>query len=142
MTDYSRLEKSRKVRKASFTKEQIKDNLDLGFRDLDIAKKNEGISADWCFSIAYNAMLQAARALMFSKGYRPVGEGQHVTTIEFAGITLGPDFDKTIKAMDRMRTLRNKTVYDRVGLISQKDAERALATAENFLNAISEIFNK
>ncbi|MDI6903496.1 MAG: hypothetical protein QMC77_07160, partial [Methanocellales archaeon] len=32
----------------------------------------------WALAIAYNAMLQAGRALIFSEGYRPIGRYEHV----------------------------------------------------------------
>jgi uncharacterized protein (UPF0332 family) len=43
---------------------------------------------DWAFSIAYNAIQQTIRALMFSKGYRPSGSNQHVSVVRFAEIFL------------------------------------------------------
>jgi len=41
--------------------------------ELNVARSVLNENCDWAFSIAYNAMLQAVRALMFSKGYRPKG---------------------------------------------------------------------
>jgi uncharacterized protein (UPF0332 family) len=39
---------------------------------------------DWAFTMAYNAILQATRALMFAKGFRPSGgEGQHKVAVKF-----------------------------------------------------------
>jgi len=41
-------------------------------RDVDTAKTLiENKKFDWSLAVAYNAMLQAGRALMFEKGYRP-----------------------------------------------------------------------
>jgi len=49
---------------------QVKDRLALARRDIRTAG-TPGIGHDWAYSIAYNAMLQSARALMFAEGYRP-----------------------------------------------------------------------
>ena len=59
-------------------------NASLAERDLKAAKDNfNDKNYDWALSIAYNAVLQAARALMFSLGYRAKGKNQHKTVFEF-----------------------------------------------------------
>ncbi len=40
-------------------------------------------SQDKAYTIAYNAVLQAGRALKFSQGYRPDGANQHVSVVKF-----------------------------------------------------------
>jgi len=52
-------------------------------RDLSTANRNLEEAPDWAYSIAYNAILQAGRALMFFGGYRPRGGEQHATVVEF-----------------------------------------------------------
>jgi len=47
-------------------------------------------------------MLQAVKALMYSKGFRPSGIGQHAAIIEFAGITLENKYSEIIEIMDTM----------------------------------------
>lgn len=71
MTDYSELEKSRRIRPGRFSSKQISDCLALSRRDLKIAETILKENQDWAFNIAYNAMLQATKALMYSKGFRP-----------------------------------------------------------------------
>jgi len=111
----------------------------LAHRDLETARDIFDKNVDWCFNIAYNAMLQAARAVMFSNGYRTVGAHQHVTTIEFIRIALGEDFAEIVEYMDRMRKKRNQAVYDMTGLVSSREAAEAVATAEEFISALSRI---
>lgn len=139
MTSYSELIKDNRIKAGRFSKKQVKDCLDLARRDIRTAGKIIGEDSDWGYNIAYNAMLQAARALMFSKGYRPTGEGQHATTIQFARIVLGNEFTSILEFMDRMRRKRNRAVYDMAGLVSSKEAFEAIKTAESFVLAISEI---
>lgn len=51
-------------------KSLVVKSLSLAERDLKTAKNVcEERDYDWCLSIAYNAMLQASRALMFLEGY-------------------------------------------------------------------------
>jgi len=82
-------------------------------------------------------MLQAARALMLSRGYRATGERQHSTTIQFAQLTLTDDVQPTLELFDRMRRKRNRVVYDTTGLISYSEAQKAIETAEIFVDDVS-----
>ena len=50
----------------------------LARRDIDTARTLLSTDCDWAYNIAYNAVLQAGRALMFAKGYRPDGANQHI----------------------------------------------------------------
>jgi len=141
MTNYSELLKTNRIKAGKFSKKQVHNCLDLAERDIATAKKIIADNSDWGYNIAYNAMLQAARAVMFSKGYRATGEGQHATTIQFAQIALGDEFTSTLDFMDRMRRKRNKTVYDMAGLVSSKEASESIETAEAFVSAITNILN-
>ena len=64
--------------------QQIKKQMELASRDLKVAKAMLGVNNDWTYSISYNAILQAVRALMYAEGFMPVGEGQYKTAIIFA----------------------------------------------------------
>jgi hypothetical protein len=46
---------------------------------------------EWAWNIAYNAILSAGRTLMFSKGYRPMVDGRHITVWEFLEYFLKAD---------------------------------------------------
>ena len=117
---------------------QIKDQLVIAHRDLKAAHEMMGKDNDWAYSIAYNALLQAARALMFREGYRPGGEGQHKTAIMFAQIALGREFEDEIRFFDKMRIKRNQVVYDIAGLVSEEEAKQALEFAIKFIDRIQE----
>ena len=43
---------------------------------------------DWAYTIAYNAVLQEGRALMFAHGYRPDGANQQISVVKFAELYL------------------------------------------------------
>ena len=57
------------IERIKINKLLIEKAISLADRDLKAAEDNsEDKNYDWCLSIAYNAMLQSGRALMFSKG--------------------------------------------------------------------------
>ena len=82
---------------------QIKDEVDIARSDLSSAKKMLGISEwNWAHNAAYNAMLQAGRALMFSKGYRPKSQEHHVAVISFVQAVYSAKFPtEVLQAFDR-----------------------------------------
>ena len=82
--DYKELLAKNLIKPFKAKDQQIKKQMELASRDLKVAKAMLGVNNDWTYSIAYNAILQAVRALMYAEGFRPVGEGQHKTAIIFA----------------------------------------------------------
>jgi uncharacterized protein (UPF0332 family) len=93
---------------------------------------------DWAFSVAYNSMLQAARGLMFSEGYAPIGENQHKIVVDYADAKLGTKFKEIVQLFDHMRKKRHKVVYEKAGVISEFEAKHAIKTAEEFLKRVEE----
>ena len=88
------------------------------------------------FTLAYEAMLKASMALMFSNSYRPrVQLGHHKTLVNYSKYMLGKDFTGLSVTYDKMRGKRNRVVYD-VGAVSRVEVEEALATAEKFLQVV------
>jgi uncharacterized protein (UPF0332 family) len=94
---------------------------------------------DWAYNIAYNAVLQAGRALMFSKGYRPDGANQHISVVKFAELFLD-EHDSII--FDRMRRKRNSSVYDTAGSITEGEAVFAVKQAEQLVKKIFAVIDK
>lgn len=135
--NYSELENSNSIKPGKFSAEQVAECFGISRRDLATAKKIQGENDDWAYNIAYNAMLQAARGLMFSKGYRPTGESQHVTVIKFAVMTLDKSYKDLLDIMDMMRRKRNKNIYDTAGLVSMTEVREAIKTAEEFVKKLS-----
>ena len=100
---------------------------------IKVAKSVLREDVDWAFSIAYNAMLQAIRALMFSKGYRPSGRNQHISVVRFAELFLRKE---DVIVLDRMRRKRHATIYDTAGTISIREAENAVERAEKLVQGV------
>ena len=124
------------IKKLPISKNKVEDVLSLAKRDVTTAKSILDENSDWSFSIAYNAMLQSIRALMFSKGYRPTGANQHITVVRFAELFLD---EEIVIIFDRMRRKRHSTVYDTAGTISKREAENAVNTAEKLVQDIEEM---
>jgi len=122
--------------------QQIKKQMELASRDLKAAKAMLGVNNDWTYNIAYNAILQAVRALMYVEGYRPVGEGQHKTAILFAELALGEKFEDEVHFFDKMRTKRNQAVYDSAGIVSEEEAKQSLLFAKKFVGRIQEVLKE
>jgi len=83
---------------------------------------------DWTLAIVYNGMLQGCQALMAAYGYRSRGDHQHRTSIEFVRIAL-PGHVTLLDRLDRIRSERNRTVYDVAGQTTQEEMEDALTLA-------------
>ena len=112
---------------------KIEDARTLALRDVTTARTLLDSNEDWAYNIAYNAVLQAGRALMFSKGYRPDGANQHISVVKFAELFLD-EHDSII--FDRMRRKRNSSVYDTAGSITEGEAVFAVKQAEELVKKI------
>ena len=85
------------IKRFKASQSQVKNRIELANLDIKAERTIMANDRDWAFSIAYNALLQATRALMFAKGFRPgTGEGQHKVTVQFAEITLGEKFQDEV----------------------------------------------
>jgi uncharacterized protein (UPF0332 family) len=118
------------------TPDEIVRLLALADRDLSMARRVMPEDWDWAFSIAYNAVLQAARALMYSQGFRPATDQGHKNTFAFVREALGPEFDSLIGYFDRMRTKRNQAIYDVAGLITEQEARAIFEKAVEFVDLV------
>ena len=121
--------------KIEINKELVKNALLLAKRDLKTAKNVfEDKDYDWCLSIAYNAMLQAGRALMFSKGYRPKGKYKHVAVVEFVRSRFGREFsDLMLFIFNKTRKKRHIAVYEQVNIVGEEEAKNAITGQKDLL---------
>lgn len=116
-------------------------DLSLAERDLKGAQDNLDLNNfDWALSIAYNAVLQAGRALMFYLGFRPRGMYQHKTVFEFL-IETGFNED-LIYYFDSVRKTRHIAVYDEVDYVSEEFANEAIEQAEVLVSKIRTFVRK
>ena len=113
-------------------------------RDLKISEqvyKSESYS--WSLAIAYNAILQAGRALMFSQGFKPSGEYKHIAVVKFLHEIFGKELsDRMILIFDRLRKKRHKVIYEEPEVISEYEAENAISWAREFIERVEKILRK
>lgn len=116
--------------------QQAKECLLSAEKDIKTAGTVLPSDPDWAFTIAYNSMLRAVRALMLSDGYSPLGENHHKTTIDYAAVKLGAKHNALVESFDIMRKKRHHAVYVVSGAISSFEAGHAIADAESLLQII------
>ena len=109
------------------SRNEIRELLQVVERDLADSVA-EGLSSDWKMNIAYNAGLQAAAAALAAAGYRASRDAHHFRVIQSLTETIGAEAS-VVATFDAFRKKRNITGYERVGLVSDADADamRALA---------------
>lgn len=137
----SDLLKKNLVEKFQSDSSQIKNELEIAKNDLGAAKKMLTIQEwGWAHNAAYNAMLQAGRALMFAKGYRPKTQEHHLAVVSFMGtVYLAKFSEDLIKSFSKARLRRNESLYDRAGIISEKQARNLVDKAEAFVGTAKEL---
>jgi len=109
------------------TAKEISDFLAMADRDIEQAGI-EGLGLDWKFNIAYNAALTCAAAALAAAGYRVSHESHHYRLIQSLTLTLGRDYAQTVTQLDGARKKRNLSVYERAGIVSEKEANALLET--------------
>jgi uncharacterized protein (UPF0332 family) len=111
-------------------------------KDLKTAKANLEIDEGIAYTVAYLAMLHAARAFILLKGFRPADGYQHKTVVEFMSYFLRKEFEVITDQFDRMRRKRNIFTYEIDISISKSEASNALDTATRFVDLIKGIIQK
>jgi hypothetical protein len=96
----------------------------------------EGLSADWRMAIAYNAALQAATAALAAAGYRASRDQHHYRVIQSLRETIRAAAS-LVNTLDAFRKKRNVTGYERVGLVSDADAESMRELALRVRDAVT-----
>ena len=133
------LEREGLIKKLPVDRKKISDAMTLAHRDVKTSRAILANDHDWAYTIAYNAILQAGRALMFAHGYRPDGANQHISVVKFAELYLE---EKDAIVFDRMRRKRHSSVYDTAGAISETEAEFAVGQAELLIRRIEVLLKK
>jgi hypothetical protein len=107
--------------------EEITNLLAISDRDLAACQVKQ-LPADWRFTIAYNAGLQAATAALAAAGYRAARDNHHYRVIQSLEFTTAPS-TKLIATFDGFRKKRNVSSYDIAGSVSDKEADEILKLA-------------
>ena len=140
--NYDELLNSRRIRREQVSPLEIEHALERSERDLETAKKLITLDRDWCFAVAYDAVLQASRAYMFAQGFRPASNESHKNTLAFMRIAMGKDYEELMAYFDRMRNKRHQAIYEIAGLITETEADTILGKAKDFITLIREQLKK
>jgi uncharacterized protein (UPF0332 family) len=116
--------------------QEIGDLLAIADRDLKDCR-SEGLSADWRFNIAYNAILQAATAALAAAGYRASRDSHHYRILQSLGLTVGVSTE-TLRYLDALRKKRNLTGYERIGTVSDREVEEIVKTAATMRSQVED----
>ncbi|MHB8858654.1 MAG: hypothetical protein ACYC6Z_04105 [Thermoleophilia bacterium] len=126
------------VKKQEVNFRQIEMILGKAEKSLTSSKKISRQDPESAFTLAYESMLKASMAMMFSRGYRPrVQLGHHKTLVNFSKYVLGDTFAGMTATYDKMRGKRNRVVYD-VGAVSEDELSEALSMAEKYLSVVKQ----
>ena len=116
------------------TPEEIGELLAVADRNLADAAA-EGLSADARVGFAHAASLAAANAALAAAGYRAGRERHHERLIDSLGHTVGADL-QTIKRLHKQRVDRNTMTYERIGMVTAKEAEVAVAHSRELVGSV------
>lgn len=123
--------------------DQISRIIDRAQRNLKSARiLINGGDEEGGFRFAYEVMLLAGRALVFSFGLRPRAIGSHKIVIDFTERVLGNQSKTLTQKFDKMRKKRNYLIYGAGLTISKTEAENAIKTAEEFLEEVKKVIQK
>ncbi len=121
-------------------RKKIQDARDLALRDIATARSILANNQDWAYTIAYNAVLQAGRVLMFSTRLPP---GWSKPACFCGEICRMFSLTKmTASFFYGTRRKRNSSVYDTAGSITESEAKFALREAEDLVGKIFAVIDK
>jgi len=94
------------------------------------------------FRLAYDAMLAAGRALVFSYGLRPRSIGSHKIVVDFTERILRTDYKILVEKFNAMRKKRHYLIYGASGSVSGTEAKNAIRTARELIEKIKQEIQK
>ncbi len=112
------------------TRQEVTNLFQIVRRDLNDARQNE-ISDDWRFGIAYNATLKLCTILLNATGYRPSQNLAHYRTLQALPMILGDERKADAEYLDACRTKRNVVEYDYINGATASDADELIEFAES-----------
>ncbi len=135
----SELLQKREIEKIEPDKNTAKKLLKVSEDNLIAAKDNLKMNhSDVALSLAYNSMLNSARALMSAKGYRAYSLNHHKIAVSFCVAILSVQSSKLLSLFNRYRIRRHDIVYGEIesGSVAESEASDAISKAGEFLNLI------
>jgi len=97
--------------------------------DRDLEDASRGLSPDWQFGIAYNAVLKLCTILVYAEGWRPEKNLAHYRTLQSLPLILGESRRDNADYLDTCRSKRNTAEYDAPGQVTGTEAKELVAFA-------------
>jgi uncharacterized protein (UPF0332 family) len=88
-------------------------------------------------NLAYNAMLKAGRALLYSFGYLPADGQMHKTIVDIVAKVLGDEYKIETQLFERYRKKRHVFIYE-AEECTVTEAQKARETAQKLINSVKE----
>lgn len=137
--DFESLLRDRRIKRVEPDQRQIFKQLERATQDLRAAACVQKVDLTWCYTIAYQAMIRAGRAFMFSRGYLPAAANSHMTIINFLREAIGPRAGDILLLFDRMRRKRHEFLYDSINDTEEEEALAAISTARELIRTIGDL---
>ena len=112
------------------SRQEVENLISIARRDISDSATG-GISSDWRFGIAYNAVLKLCTVLLYAEGYRPSQNLAHYRTLQALPLVLGEGRKDDAAYLDACRVKRNTVEYDYVGGATDADAVELIEFARN-----------
>lgn len=132
---------SGRLRRHKASPKEINASFAVVKRDLADAKV-AGLSDDRRFTIAYNAALQAGRALLAAEGYRTAGQGHHATVFQALRHFLPKAQAHLLDYFDDCRSKRNLAEYTDTLIASKQEVEELAAEADRFAGLMKDLIRR
>ncbi|HWQ69754.1 MAG TPA: HEPN domain-containing protein [Patescibacteria group bacterium] len=118
---------------------QVSMLLARALKDLSTAMANVDIDKEWAYTIAYQGMVRAAKALVMAEGWRPRGRDQARTIVMLVGELLGEEGRALVNGFDRMRRKRQDFIEEPQTPIPRYEVEGALKDAAALIERLVEL---
>lgn len=122
---------SGRLKRHKATAPEIAKLFDVVKRDLADAQVKD-LSEDRRFTIAYNAALQAGRALLAAEGYRTSGQGHHHTVFQALRLLMDQEHRHVLDYLDDCRSKRNLADYLGTEVASEQEVAELVYEAKKF----------
>ena len=97
------------------------------------------VSLDRRFITAYNAALQAGRAILAAEGYRTSGQSHHATVFQALRDLLDKEHHHLLDYMDDCRSKRNLAEYMGTEIASEQEVADLIEEAKKFADLAGDL---
>lgn len=130
------------IKKDNIEPSQVLNIIKKSRRSIKSAKLIMKDDSENSYQLAYEAMLLAGRALVFSFGFRPRAAGSHKIVVDFSKEILGKETTTLVYKFNKMRKKRHYLIYGTGLYISEVDSRNAIISAVQFLRYIIKFIRK